>query len=186
MNIFANLKGCLAVLLGKLGWEDFFELNRGGVFKSFFGLLLILPSFYFIAYILQSKKNSNNYDSFFEVLPFTSITIILFLYLLSFSAMALIVVMVFDFQDRLRPWLITRHWCIVWLSIFVGAVFYFHSLGLIPFYLTNFVALLGFLTILIIDIFLAKSILFFKNGTAIVTGCGINLVGLSIILTSLN
>ena len=186
MNIFANLKGCLAVLLGKLGWEDFFELNRGGVFKSFFGLLLILPSFYFIAYILQSKKNSNNYDSFFEVLPFTSITIILFLYLLSFSAMALIVVMVFDFQDRLRPWLITRHWCVVWLSVFVGAVFYFHSLGLIPFYLTNFVALLGFLTILIIDIFLAKSILFFTYSTAIVTGCGINLVGLSIILTSLN
>jgi hypothetical protein len=98
----------------------------------------------------------------------------------------LIVVMVFDFQDRLKPWLITRHWCVVWLSVFVGAVFYFHSLGLIPFYLTNFVALLGFLTILIIDIFLAKSILFFKNGTAIVTGCGINLVGLSIILTSLN
>ena len=102
MNIYANLKGCFAVLLGKLGWEDFFELNRDGVFKSFFGLVLILPSFYLVAYVLQSKKNSEKYDSLFEVLPFTSITVILFLYLLSFSAMALIVAMVFDFQDRLQ------------------------------------------------------------------------------------
>ena len=186
MNIYANLKGCFAVLLGKLGWEDFFELNREGVFKSFFGLVLILPSFYLVAYILQSKKSSEKYDSLFEVLPLTSITVILFLYLLSLSSMALIVAMIFDFQDRLRPWLITRHWCIVWLSIFVGIVFYFHSLGLIPFYLTNFIALMGFLTILIVDICLAKSVLSLKNGTAILTGCGINLVGLSIILTSLN
>ena len=140
----------------------------------------------FSSYVLQSKKNSETYDSLFVVLPVTSITVILFLYLLSFSAMALIVAMVFDFQDRLRPWLITRHSCIVWLSIFVGVVFYFHSLGLIPFYLTNFIALMGFLTILIVDICLAKSVLYLKNGTAILTGCGINLVGLSIILTSLN
>lgn len=186
MNIYRNSKGCFEVLMGHEGWESYFELSRDGVLRSFYGLLLILPNFYLIAYVVQRQKYDQVYNNLYEILPLSAITITLTIYLLSFSALALIVAMVFDFQDRLRPWLITRHWCVIWLSIIIGLVFSIHSLGFISFYFANFIALLGFLNILFIDICLAKSILCYKNGPAILIGCGINIIGLSIILISIN
>ena len=86
--------------MGHEGWESYFELSRDGVLRSFYGLLLILPNFYLIAYVVQRQKYDQVYNNLSEILPLSAITITLTIYLLSTSiicAIYIIAVYIFGY-----------------------------------------------------------------------------------------
>jgi len=114
--------------------------------------------------------------------PLAPFAIILLLYLLTFSAVAYIFAMIFDKQDRFRPWVVSRHWSIFWLVLLVAGLFGLYLIGVIPFAIVNYIALAAFLGILLIDIRLAQAVIPFPIGAAILIGCTINAMGLVVIL----
>jgi len=181
MNPVAALIGSIKALAGRADWTDHLDLTRKGLQQSFIALLLTIPSFYLIAHTVQLERAKMLEQSVVSV-PLAPFAIILLLYLLCFSAVAYIFAMIFDKQDRFRPWVITRHWSVFWLVLIVAGIFGLSLIGIIPFAAANFLALLGFLGILLIDIRLAQSIIPFPIGTAILIGCAINAMGLVVIL----
>jgi len=181
MNPVAFLFGAIKALAGRADWADHFNLTRSGLQQSFIALLLTIPAFYLIAHAVQLER-AKIIDADVAAVPLVPFAIILLLYLLCFSAVAYIFAMVFDKQDRFRPWVITRHWSVFWLVLMVAGIFGLNLIGIVPFAAANFLALAGFLCILLLDIRLAQTIVPFAIGSAILIGCTINAMGLVVIL----
>ena len=181
MNIVAALFGSLKALAGRADWTDHFDLTRKGLQQSFFALVLTIPAFYLITHAVQVQRATLIEDAVAAV-PLAPFAFILLLYLLCFSAIAYIFCMIFDKQDRFRPWVITRHWSVFWLVLIVAVIFGLNLIGVVPFAAANFLALAGFLCILLIDIRLAQTIIPFPIGAAILIGCTINAMGLVVVL----
>ena len=181
MNIIAALNGSIKALAGRADWVDHFDLTRKGLQQSFIALLLTIPAFYLIAHATQIER-AKMVEEAIAAVPLAPFAIILLLYLLCFSAAAYIFAMVFDKQDRFRPWVIMRHWSVFWLVLIVAGIFGLYLLGVLPFAVVNYIALAGFMSILLIDIRLAQTIVPFPMGSAILIGCAINAMGLVVIL----
>ena len=181
MNIVAALSGSIKALLGRADWTDHFDLTRKGLQQSFIALILTIPAFYLIAHAVQTQR-AKMLDDVNNVVPLVPFAIILLLYLLCFSAVAYIFAMIFDKQDRFRPWVITRHWSVFWLVLIIAVIFGLNLIGVVPFALANYIAMAGFLSILLIDIRLAQTIIPFPIGGAILIGCTINAMGLVVVL----
>ena len=181
MNIVAALFGSVKALASRADWTDHFDLTRKGLQQSFIALLLTIPAFYIIAHAVQTER-AKLLEAEISAIPLAPFAIILLLYLLTFSAVAYIFAMIFDKQDRFRPWVISRHWSVFWLVLIVAGIFGLNLIGLVPFAVANFIALAAFLCILLIDIRLAQTVIPFPIGAAILIGCTINAMGLVVIL----
>lgn len=181
MNPVAALIGSVKALAGREDWTDYFDLTRKGLQQSFIALLLTIPAFYLIAHAVQTER-AKMLEEAIGAIPLAPFAIILLLYLLCFSAVAYIFAMIFDKQDRFRSWVITRHWSVFWLVLIVAGVFGLNLIGVMPFAVANYIALGAFLSILLIDIRLAQTIIPFPMGAAILIGCTINAMGLVVIL----
>ena len=181
MNPVAALIGAVKALAGRADWTDHFDLTRKGLQQSFIALLLTIPAFYLIAHAVQVER-AKMLEEVVSGVPLAPFAIILLLYLLTFSAVAYIFVMIFDKQDRFRPWVVSRHWSIFWLVLIVAGLFGLYLIGVMPFAVVNYIALAAFLGILLIDIRLAQAVIPFPIGAAILIGCTINAMGLVVIL----
>lgn len=181
MNPIASLYGSIKALMGHEDWSDHFDLSRKGLQASFFALFLSLPAIYLIAHGVQTER-AVLFGEGVQSIPLRPFVIILTLYLLTFSACAYIFTMLFDTQDRFRPWVITRHWTLFWIALIIAALFGLYLLGILPFTFVNYAALAGFLGILLIDIRLGQTIVPFKMGRAILIACAINAMGLIVVL----
>ena len=181
MTPAATLLGSIKALTARPDWSDYFDISRRGLKASFVALLLTIPAFYLIAHGVQVERMKQFGESLQSV-PLAPFIILLTLYLLTFSACAYIFSMLFDTQDRFRPWVITRHWTVFWLALVIAGLFGLYLLGLLPFSLVNYAALAGFLGILLIDIRLGQIIVPFKIGKSILIACVINAMGLIVIL----
>ena len=181
MNPLSSLIGSFKALAGSADWTNHFDLSRKGLQASFAALLLTLPALYFIAHAVQVER-SKLFGEVLGSIPLWPFVIILTLYLLTFSACAYIFAMLFDNQDRFRPWVITRHWAIFWLVFIVAGLFGIYLLGVLPFGLVNSAAMTGFLGILLMDIRLGQTIIPFTIGKAILIACAINAMGLIVVL----
>ena len=180
MNPVASLYGSLKALAGREDWADHFDLSRKGLQASFIALALSLPAFYLMAHAVQIERAARFGEQ--TVIPLVPFAIILTLYLLTFSACAYMLTMIFDKQDRFRPWVITRHWTIFWLALITAAFYGLYLLDILPFGLVNYLAMAAFLGILLIDIRLSQVIIPFNIGQAILIACAINAMGLIVVL----
>ena len=181
INPVASLYGGIKALMGRGDWPDHFDLSRQGFKHSFIALALTLPAIYLIAYSVQVER-AVQFGEALNPIPLAPFAIILGLYLLTFSACAYIFAMLLDLQDRLRPWVITRHWCVFWLALSVAVLFGLYLIGVLPFGLVNTAALTAFLGLLLIDIRLGQIAVPFKMGAAILIACFINAMGLVVVL----
>jgi len=181
MNPVASLFGSLKALAGRADWPDHFDLSRKGLQASFAAVLLSLPAFYLIAHGVQIER-AKLFGETIQTVPLAPFVIILMLYLLSFSACAYIFTMVFDHQDRFRPWVITRHWTVFWLALITAGLFSLYIIGAMPYSFVNYAAMAAFLGILLIDIRLGQVVIPFKMGKAVLIACAINAIGLIVIL----
>lgn len=180
MNPVASLFGSIKALAGRADWTDCFDLSRKGLQASFIALVLSLPAFYLMAYAVQIERSIRFGEH--AVIPLAPFAIILALYLLTFSACAYMFTMIFDNQDRFRPWVITRHWTLFWLALITAALYGLYLLGILPFGVVNYAGMAAFLGILLIDIRLGQIIIPFKMGKAVLIACAINAMGLIVVL----
>lgn len=185
MNPISYLKGCMAAVGRIPNWERFFDLSKQALRVSFAAQILILPAFYIMS--LSVAKGRSTALGNVEVAVNTPVIITLGLvYLLSFSAVAYMMVMVFDKQDRLRPWVIVRHWSVFFLAWVSALGFGLYLLEIFPFMAANGVFFAAFMGLLFVDIRLGKRIVGFDWNGAVLTGCIIAVTGLSLLLTGLS
>lgn len=152
-------------------------MSRRGLKISFIILWLSLAPLYLSAFAVASEHGLE-----LNTLLFILIT---GLYLLSFSLLALCVVMLFDKQDRFRPWVITRHWAVFYLSLTTALCFGLYLIGLLPFMAANGIAFAAYIGLLAIDIRLIQKVVGMNWGMAILMGCTIIAAGLTLLMLSI-
>ncbi len=184
MNIFGYFEGCLKAL-GRAGdWPDNFDLSLSGFRNSFLALLFAVPFYYACAVAIQSEQARRPGESM--VSPTAPFFLILAMYSLIFVVCAYILCVVFDKMDRFRPWVIVRHWSIFFAAFAAGTLFLLNLRGFLPFEWVNALALVIYLGTLAIDIRLAQKIAGFEWGAAILAGCIITAMGLTVILVGVS
>lgn len=169
MNLAKYLSGVISALKGEDRWPDFFDLSDFGFRESFFALVLSAPCYFICALAIQTERARvlEQVPAYPNIVFF----LVLAVYSLIFVACAYIISVVFEKMERFKPWVIVRHWAIFFAS-FLAAMFYgLAYLGVLPFQIANFLALLIYLGTLVIDIRLAARIPGFTWGPAIFTGC---------------
>jgi len=180
MNLMKSFLGLFAVIGNWPNWESYFDLSRKGLKASFILLLLALPAYYiFISAIYEQGARIQNLDR--GAVPLPPFIIITSVFLLSFSAGAYLITMVTDKQDRFRPWVITRHWAVFFLAWIVAIFFGLNRAGLLPFNLAYGIAFAAYMGLLAIDIRLLYKVAEFKLGSAILLGCLIIAMSLTLV-----
>jgi len=181
MNLARYLTGCLNALKGEERWRENFDLSRQGFQQSFMALILSVPAYYVIALgiIRERALRSEGTEAALSVPVFAIITL---LYLISFSACAYMIAMIFDRQDRFRPWVIARHWTAFFMVFFVACVFGLYLLEIMPFVIANSIAFIVFMATLVMDIRLATNIVGFRWQGGVWTGCAVFASGLAMVI----
>lgn len=186
MNLARFFTGCLKALGRDADWTTHFDLSRRGFQLSFVALLLSLPCYYVGAAAINAERATTQNLETVPSVPLTAMMIVLVMYLISFSLCAYILAMVFDRQDRYRPWVIIRHWCGFFLALIGAALFGLSMTGLLPFIIAAYAVLALYLTGLAVDIRLAQKIVGFEWGAAIIAACLITAMGMTIILIGMS
>jgi len=180
MNLVKSFLGLFAVIGNWPNWEGYFDLSRRGLKLSFLVLMLALPAYYiFISAIYERRTDVLNIEQ--AAVPLPPFIIITSVFLLSFSAGAYLITMVTEKQDRFRPWVITRHWAVFFLAWVVAAFFGLNAAGLMPFNVASGIAFAAYMGLLAIDIRLLQKVVGFKYGSAILLGCLIIAVSLTLV-----
>lgn len=181
MNLAAYLSGTVDVLRGGNAWPARFDLSRTGFKQSFAALALTVPSLFIAALGISTQRATLLGESSADI-SVAAIALIALLYLLSFTGTAYLIAMVFDRQDRFRPWVITRHWAVFFMALFVGVSFGAYLLGWLPFMAANGIAFIVYMAVLAVDIILAMRVANFRWAGAVYTGCAIAAMGLCVLL----
>lgn len=181
MNLARYLAGCLKALGRADGWEDHFDLSRKGFKHSFLALALSLP-FYYVCAAAVRRNQASLAESAINGLPTAAFFLIFTLYVSTFVVSAYIIAMVFDKQDRFRPWVIVRHWSIFFAAMLAALLMGLYMGGVLPFLVAVYVVMGIYLLTLAIDIRLASRIAGFEWGAAVLTGCLITAMGLTVLM----
>jgi len=184
VNLAAYFSGSLKALGRGEGWEQFFDLSRKGFSQSFIALLLTLPCYYVCALAVAKQRAVVSAEPVAAV-PLLPFAIIFALYALTFSVSAYLLSLVFDKQDRFRPWVIVRHWTVFFAVLLAAMCMGLTLLGL-PFEIGMFAAFVLYMSTLVIDIRYAQKIAGFEWGAAVLAGCIITAMGFTILLTGVN
>lgn len=185
MNLARYLSGCVRAVGRQDDWPDYMNLTRRGLHESFVALALTLPGYYIgmRAIVLHNAGQNGIEAADAAMLPLSVFAAMVIVYMLTFSACAYILAMIFDRQDRFKPWVIIRHWT-VFFGVFLAAIFFgLNLMGVVPYALAMGVAFMVFLGSLAVDIRLAQKIVGFDWKGAVYTGCIIAAMGISVIGT---
>lgn len=185
MKPLTLISGCLAVIGRIPNWERFFDLSKSALRLTFLAQILILPAFYIIANsAVKGRSELLKIEAGSVSVP--AIAIIGLVYLLNFSAVAYIIAMVFDRQDRFRAWVIVRHWCVFLLAWLAALGFGLFTLGVLPLTAAYGILFAAYMGLLFIDIRIAQRVVGFDWGGATLAGCLISITGLSLLLTGVS
>ena len=190
MNLARYLAGCLKALGRSDGWEADFDLSRKGLKASFLAPLLSLPFYYVCAAAVLKNRRSlididiGNFDPSESVagLPTAAFFLIFALYAATFVVSVYLIAMIFERQDRFRPWVIVRHWSIFFAAMLAAIIMGLNMSGLLPFLIAIYSVMGIYLLTLAIDIRLAARIGGFEWGAATLTGCLITAMGLTVLM----
>lgn len=182
MNLAKLLTGCLKALGRAEDWEAHFDFSKKGLQQSFLAVILSIPFYYVCAAAVQRNRALLNGAEQAAPLPTTAFLMILMFYALTFVVSAYIFTLVFDKMSSFRPWVIVRHWSIFFAAFFAAVFMGANMAGILPFVIAIYIVMGIYLFTLVIDIRLAAWIAGFKWGEAILTGCLITALGLSILL----
>lgn len=181
MNLARYLTGCVKALGRGDSWEAYFDLSRKGFKQSFVALALSLPFYYVCAEGVRQHQAGLSGEAV-SALPAGAFFLIFTHYAATFVVTAYIIAMVFDKQDCFRPWVIVRHWAIFFAALFAALLMGLYMVGVLPFLLSVYMVFGIYLFTLVIDIRLAARIPGFEWGAAILTGCLITAMGLTILM----
>lgn len=183
MNLVRLFSGCLKAIGSDENWPAYFDLSRKGLKQSFIALALTVPCYFVGATVVEIERSKLLDGAAHVSVPAAPFLVIMTLYALTFVIVAYILTMVFDRQDRFRPWVIIRHWTVFFLALIGTALFGLTMVKVLPFPIAAYGVLALYLGQLLIDMRLAQKIVGFEWGGAMFTGCIITALGLSILLT---
>ena len=182
MNLPRLLTGCVKALGRNPEWERYFDFSKRALQQSFIAVALSLPFYYVCAAAVQNQRATISGAETATSLPAAAFIIILGLYALTFVMSAYIIAMVFDKLATFRAWVIVRHWSIFFAAKMAAIVMGLNLAGLLPFPWAIYPVMGIYLLTLAIDIRLAARIAGFEWGAAVLTGCLITAMGLTILL----
>ncbi len=185
MILWNRFKGCLAAIGQSRRWEDEFNLSRAGLQASFIAQFFTLPAIYYIASV-ATKARAEALGQPVPNINGWAIVIIGLIYLMSFSAVAYILTMVFDKQDRLRPWVIIRHWFVFFMSWVGAGGFALYVIDMLPLAGAYGIVFAMYMGLLFVDIRLSQRIVGYDLGGAVLAACLIAITGLSVLSASVS
>ena len=150
-------------------WERFFDLERGGLARSFAALLLCYPALWLVQSGIEMERARIAGTEPAQVSPLLLVVIVT-IWLVSFTAVAGATAMLLGRTDRLALWFTARNWSLAWLCVALGAVFAGVRFGL-PFAVGNGALFAAYLGLLPIDIRLAQRAVGLPLGTAVLVAC---------------
>lgn len=192
MNPPRYLSGFLKVMGLDSDWRRFFDLTRTGLQRSFLTIPLSLPFYYLCALALHQQRSlvlASNPDGgasapvLIAPLPFVLICLA---FGFSFSALAFAVSRAFGKADTLRAWITIRHWGFFFMIVLASFLLGLTFIGLVTFPMVLPFLFILYLGTLAVDIRIAQKVADFDWGGAILVGCMITALGLSIILMGMN
>lgn len=179
MNLAGLFQACLSVL-GRGEWRHRMNLTRRGFAVSFLAPILTVPCYFVCAAAVM--KNRAAITGAEAGPPTLLFFIVLALYAASFILSAYVISLAFDRMEKFGPWVIMRHWCMFFAALFAAFIMGLYILGFLPFGLVMNAALILYVGTLFIDIRLAQRAAGFDWGAAILTGCIITAMGLTVLL----
>ncbi len=184
MNLPRLLNGCVKALGRSPKWEGHFDFSKSGFQQSFVALFLSLPFYYVCAAAVQNHQ-AIEAGGAQTALPTAAFSIILILYALTFVVSAYMLSLVFDKMESFRPWVIVRHWSIFFAAFLSALIMGATLVGALTFLPAVYTVMGIYLLTLAIDIRLAARIAGFEWGAAVLTGCLITAMGLTVLLVGI-
>lgn len=192
MNLMRYFSGFLKVLGPGQDWSGFFDLTKTGFHRSFLTIPLSLPFYYLCALALHKQRLSvlatnpqiqTEAPSLLAPLPFV---IVCLAFGFSFSILAYILGRVFGKTENVLSWINIRHWGFFLMLLLASILLGLTYIGVLPFFIVLPFLFILYLSTLAVDIRLAQKVGDFDWGGAILVGCMITAMGLSIILMGMN
>ncbi len=180
VNLARIQKGCLKVLGRSQDWPQYFDLSRRG-WRSLYFCLPVSMLFYFVCAAAAQTRRARHLEVRPD-LPIVPFFLILLLYTLMFALVAYGITMIFDRQDRFRPWVIIRYWTMFFAALIAAIFSGFYLLGILGFIPAMYLVLLVYLGTLAIDIRLAQRIAEFDWAASVFIGCIITGCSLTMVL----
>lgn len=182
MNLPRLLTGCIKALGRDPEWERYFDFSKRAFQHSFLAVGLSLPFYYVCAAAVQNQRAIASGAEKATSLPIAAFIVVLGLYALTFVMSAYIIALVFDKLVSFRAWVIVRHWSIFFAAMFAAILMGLNLVGILPFAAAIYTVMGIYLLTLAIDIRLAARIAGFEWGAAVLAGCLITAMGLTILL----
>jgi len=191
MNLMRHFRGFLKAIGLSSDWQSFFDLDAQGFQRSFLTIPLSLPFLYLCALSVHQQQvaltelNSDFAGPAPELISPLSFVLISLAFGFSFSALTFILARVFRKQDRYQAWVNVRHWGFFLLIIIASVMLGLTYMKWLPFEAIIPLFFILYLGTLAVDIRLAQKIGGFDWGGAILVGCMITALGLTIVLMGL-
>lgn len=192
MNALRYLSGFLRVLGPDTEWREFFNLTKTGFQRSFLTIPLSLPFYYLCALSLHRQRLAvfesspvldGQTPSLLAPFPFTVLCLV---FGFSFSILAFALSHAFGKRGKFQDWVNIRHWGFFAMAVLAGILLGLTYFDIVTFPLVMPLLFILYLGTLAVDIRLAQKVAEFDWGGAILVGCMITAMGLSIILIGMN
>ena len=188
MNPSRYFSACLKTLGFDPDWQKNFDLSERGFRLSFLTIPLSLPFFYMCALALHKQQLAvieqipdfeGRAPELIAPLPFVLICLA---FGFSFSICAYLISNAFDKGATFKSWAVVRHWSFFFIAFSSAIILGLNYIGLIAFSVALPLIFCLYIGTLAVDIRLAQKVAGFDWGGAILTGCILTAVGLTIIL----
>jgi len=182
--IVERFRGVLSALGREDDWYRYFNITQGGFQRSFLVALGTLPAYFLIARAVEVERGRLLGDASRDI-PWGIFAGVMGGFTLAFPFVAVICATLFGVSERLRGWVIVRHWAVFFLAWFAAALFGLYIAGAINYATANLVGFAAWFGVLALDIRLAQKVGGFGLGGAVLVGSIITSLGLSLILAGL-
>jgi hypothetical protein len=180
MKLVAYFRGCWGALVGGADWQAYIKPGPNALFESYIALLLTIPAYYICALAVAAQRAALSGQAA-QGFPLPAFVLGALLYGLVFSGGVYLITQITR-PKAFAPWVILRHWSLFFCALLAACVFGLFLIGVLPFGLANLIGFAAYFATLLIDIMLAKRIGQLGWTGAVMTGCLIKAMELSVLL----
>jgi len=166
-------------LSGDAQWRDHFNLRRDGLQWGLAAMIAMIPLYGVMIYAAQVNSGAPS-----QVNPALGV-IFIAIYIFSFALFAYGTAFFLNQTDDFRPWLIVRSFIAVSLAVIMALLFGLYLIGILPFIIGYWAALIMFIGLLLVDIRLAQTVLGQDWIASVFIGIGVHITALLLLLGAL-
>lgn len=175
-NLF---RGMILALRGDADWRRHFNLRRDGLQWGLAAMIAMIPLYGIMIYAAQVNNDASS-----QINPALGV-IFIAIYIFSFALFAYGTAFFLNQTDDFRPWLIVRSFIAVSLAAIMALLFVLFLIGILPFFIGYWAALVMFIALLLIDIRLAQTVLGQQWMSSVFIGIGVHITALLLLLGAL-